>query len=111
MADEIARKATKEPADFWNISTHFDTIRLINTNLNKKCQKEWRLVKNNKTKRNIKLTILPWMHDVSLSRRHYIIINRLIIGHTQYTHESYDRICTSCKMSLNYINLNHIVSY
>jgi len=86
IADEIAKKATKEPTDFWNITTQFDVKQQINTNLNQICHQEWRLVQNNKLK-EIKSSTLPWMHDTSLPRRHQIILNRLGIGHTLYTHE------------------------
>lgn len=54
--------------------------------------------KNNKL-REIKSTTLPWVHDVSLPRRHQTIINRLRIGHI-LTHENLmnkieQRKCTS----------------
>ncbi|KAL4085149.1 hypothetical protein QTP88_027441 [Uroleucon formosanum] len=100
IADEIAKKATKEPTDFWNITTHLDTKLLINTNLDQTCLQEWRSLRNNKL-REIKSSTLPWLPDTSLPRRHQIVLNRLRIGHTLYTHEHLlskkeQPICTSC---------------
>jgi len=68
IVEEMAKTAIKEPAELSNITTHHDTTLLISINLNKRCQQEWRLVKNNKL-REIKSTILSWVHDMSLSRR------------------------------------------
>ncbi|KAL4143546.1 hypothetical protein QTP88_005865 [Uroleucon formosanum] len=100
IADEIAKKATKEPTDFWNITTHLDTKLLINTNLDQTCLQEWRSLRNNKL-REMKSSTLPWLPDTSLPRRHQIVLNRLRIGHTLYTHEHLmskkeQPICTSC---------------
>ncbi|KAL4148403.1 hypothetical protein QTP88_002656 [Uroleucon formosanum] len=100
IADEIVKKATKEPTDFWNITTHLDTKLLINTNLDQTCLQEWRSLRNNKL-REIKSSTLPWLPDTSLPRRHQIVLNRLRIGHTLYTHEHLmskkeQPICTSC---------------
>jgi len=100
IADEIAKRATKEPTDFWNITTHLDTKLLINTNLDQTCLHERRSIQNNKL-REIKSSTLPWLPDTSLPRRHQIALNRLRIGHTLYTHEHLTSkkeqpICTSC---------------
>ncbi|XP_060858335.1 uncharacterized protein LOC132935733 [Metopolophium dirhodum] len=100
IVDEIAKRATKEPTDFWNITTHLDTKLFINTNLDQTCLQEWRSVRNNKL-REIKSSTLPWLPDTSLPRRHQIVLNRLRIGHTRYTHEHLmskkdQPICTSC---------------
>lgn len=74
-------------ACWWNITTHFNTKLPININLNQICLQEWRIVKSNKLG-EIKSTTFPWVHDVSLPRRHQTIINRLRIGHILFTHEN-----------------------
>lgn len=82
IADEIAKRATKELTDFWNIATHFDLKYLINTNLDHRCHQEWRLFQNNKLREIKSSTLLGCTRHSHADIKSYSTDYELATRHT-----------------------------
>ena len=64
-----------------------DYIGSLKNSINSKWQDMWNNEPVNNKLKNIKTTIGPWNSSIQQDRRTEVILTRLRIGHTRYTHE------------------------
>jgi len=82
LAKEAANSANLEISEKY--CTYEDTLRCINTAIEEKWLLKWRR-KETKLK-EIKRTTDRWKNKSNLNKKEEVILTRLRIGHTRYTH-------------------------
>ena len=87
LADEAAKEAVRLP-NFHKIEIpHCDFKEVIRSFSREKWQQQWSRLNTNTKLRAIRPSVLPWQSSSQRDRRATIVLTRLRIGHTYYTHK------------------------
>jgi ribonuclease HI len=109
LADRAAKAATEKDCRDNDRLSSFDLKNFFKSLFKNKFQSMWDAEVNNKLK-EIKLTIAPWDSSIRSSRREEVILTRLRIGHTLFTHAylfSLDKIPPRCETCNEVLTVRH----
>jgi ribonuclease HI len=109
LADGAARAATEKGVIDDSRLNFNDLKNFFKLLLKNKFQDMWDLQTNNKLK-TIKTTIAPWDSSIRSTRREEVVLTRLRIGHTLFTHAylfSLDKIPPRCETCNEALTVRH----
>jgi hypothetical protein len=111
LADRAAKAALEKDSIDDNRLPFNDLKNFFKSILKKKFQDTWDSETNNKLK-EIKTTIATWDSSVRSNRREEVVITRLRIGHTLFSHDylfSLDKIPPRCDTCNEALTVRHVL--
>jgi ribonuclease HI len=111
LADKAARAATENDSVDFDRAMHTDLKAHFKCHFKKKFQELWDAELNNKLK-EIKPTIENWDSSIRSTRREEVVLTRLRIGHTLFSHAflfSLDKIPPRCHTCNEALTVKHVL--
>jgi ribonuclease HI len=111
LADKAAKAATEKDCIDANRLTCNDLKIFFKSIFKNKFQGTWDSEMNNKLK-EIKPTVAPWDSSIRSTRREEVVLTRLRIGHTLFTHAylfSLDKIPPRCDACNEALTVRHVL--